>query len=107
MVALVENTDYFIDDSGPGGMGTKQLLVRTLDTVDATDTLTVDLSTYGINDDGFIGVLGFKHTTDNSVMVQEQPTTAVSGGVLTITVPAGSDNDPRYYIVWGIAKPNA
>lgn len=107
MAVLVKDTDYFVDDSGPGGMGTKTLVVRTLATVDAADTLTVDLVAFGINATGLMGVLGFKHTTDNSVMVQEQPTTTVSSGVLTITVPSGTDNDPRYYIIFGISRPNA
>lgn len=106
MAALTQDTDYFVSNALPTG-GVSCLLVRTLDTVDAADTLTVTLADYGINATGLIGVIGFKHTTDNSVMVQEQPTTSVTSGVLTITVPAGTDNDPRYYLIYGIAVPNA
>lgn len=104
MAALTQGTDYEIVDAGPGGMGVKQILVRTVNTADATDTLTVTLTDYGIAATGLIGVVGFKHTTDNSVMVQEQPTTAVSSGVLTLTVPAGTDNDARFYIIYGFRK---
>lgn len=108
MTAVTQGTDYEVIDAGVGGMAIKQLLVRTINTVDATNTLTVTLTNYGISATGLIGVLGFKHTTDNSGMVQEQPTTAVSSGVLTITVPAGTDNNSRFYIIFGISnKPAA
>jgi len=73
----------------------KSLVVTTKDTADASDTLDVDMSEYGINT--VLGIDGFKHTTNNSVIVKENPTTSVSSGTLTITVPAGSDNDMRVY----------
>jgi len=104
MGALTEGTDFFIIPDANNSL--RQVLVQTIETVDAGDTLTVDLSKYGIADSGFIGVLGFKHTTANSVSVQEQPTTAVTSGVLTLTVPAGTDDDPRYYIIYGWASTN-
>jgi len=108
MAAVTLGTDYEVIDAGVGGEAIKTLLVRTINTVDAADTLTVTLANYGITTTGLIGVLGFKHTTDNSVMVQEQPTTAVSSGVLTITVPAGTDNDSRFYVIYGLSnKPAA
>jgi len=104
MTAITQGTDYEVIDAGVGGMAIKTLLVRTINTVDASNTLTVTLANYGIAPTGLIGVIGFKHTTDNSVMVQEQPTTAVSSGVLTITVPSGSDNDSRFYLIFGMAN---
>lgn len=108
MAALTQGTDYEVIDSGVGGMGIKTILVRCINTVDAADTATVTLTNYGISATGLIGVLGFKHTTDNSVMVQEQPTTAVASGVLTLTVPAGTDNDSRFYLIFGLSnKPAA
>lgn len=100
MAALVEGTGYEISGVNRGDV-TNEIVIKTINTADATDTLTVDLTTYGISATGLIGVIGFKHTTDNSVMVQEQPTTAVSSGVLTITIPAGTDNDSRFYFVRG------
>lgn len=105
MTALTLNTDFFVGELAPNN-GFKMLLVQTKNTVDATNTLAITLANYGIGPAGLIGVLGFKHTTDNSVMVAEQPTTAVSAGVLTITVPSGTDNDPRYYIILGTSKTN-
>lgn len=103
MAALTQDTDYFVKQNGPN-VAFVQIMVQTKNTVDAADTLTVDLSKYGGNQ--LIGVLGFKHTTDNSVMVQEQPTTAVSGTTVTLTVPAGTDNDPRFYIIWATSGIN-
>ena len=104
MAALTEGTDYEVVDVGVGGMGIKEIFVRTINTADAADTLTVTLTDHGIAATGLVGVIGFKHTTDNSVMVQEQPTTSVSAGVLTLTIPAGTDNDSRFYIIYGIRK---
>ena len=72
---------------------TKIAYIETANTVDAADTFTFDLATVGGTT--FLGVLGCKHTTDNSVVVVENPTTAVSGTTITFTVPAGTDNDAR------------
>lgn len=103
MAALTEGTDYEVVGIQQGTCY-NEVLIKTINTVDAADTLTITLTEYGIAADGLIGVVGFKHTTDNSVMVQEQPTTAVSSGVLTLTVPAGTDNDARFYLVKGITS---
>lgn len=103
MAAAITDVDIYQVAPNPG---VSCLLVTTRNTVDATDTIDVNLPAYGINATGLIGVIGFKHTTDNSVMVQEQPTTAVASGVLTLTVPAGTDNDARFYLIYGLAKPN-
>lgn len=80
------------------------LLVETPNTADATDTIAITLADYGISK--FLFIIGNKHTTDNSVVVTEAPTTAVSAGVLTITVPAGTDNDKRLYLVIGAGDIN-
>lgn len=77
----------------------KSVVIETANTVDAGDTITVTLGNYGLTT--LLGVLGYKHTTDNSVVVTENPTTAVSAGVLTLTVVAGSDNDKRVYVLIG------
>lgn len=67
-------------------------------TVDATNTFTVDLAQY----DGsvLLGFLGYKQTTDDSVIVEEVDTSSVSGTVVTFTIAAGSDNDPRIITVF-------
>lgn len=101
MGALSEGTDYEIVGVDRGDV-TNEIVIKTINTVDAADTLTVDLTKYGIKAAGLMGVKGYKHTTDNSVSVTENPTTAVSSGTLTITVPAGTDNDARFYIVKGL-----
>jgi len=96
-----EGTDYIVKRVGNQG-GITQLLVRSLATVDAGDTMTITLPNYGIGKKGFIGIIAFSETTDNSVFAQEADTTAVSAaGVLTITVAAGTNNDRRHIIVYG------
>lgn len=89
---------------GPGALGKpvhflKQQVIMTPATADAADTIAVTLANYGITT--FLGIHGWKETTDGSVVVTENPTTAVSAGVLTITIPAGTDNDPRTYLIYG------
>ena len=101
MAALVEGTNYEVLGVNRGDVS-NEIVIKTINTVDAGDTLTVTLNKYGILATGLIGVVGFKHTTDNSVSVQEQPTTAVAAGVLTLTVPAGSDDDARFYFIKGL-----
>ena len=77
-----------------------KMVVITLDaTADDTDTYAVTLADHGIS--SFIGILGFIQTTANSVIVPEAPTTAVSSGVLTITVGGSTDNKQRTYIIVG------
>jgi len=78
----------------------KQLVIYTANTVDAADTFTLTYANYGITT--VLGVYGVKHTTDNSVIVAENPTTAVTSSVMTFTVPAGTDNDTRVAIVYYI-----
>ena len=81
-------------------------VVQTRNTVDAADTIAVTLGDIGIDDKGLLTVLGWKHTTDNSVIEAENPTTSVTSGVLTITVPAGTSDDLRVYEITGRSTPN-
>ena len=76
----------------------KSLIFETANTVDATNTIAVTYANYGITT--VHAIRGWKHTTDKSVVVEENPTTALSSGVFTITVPAGTDNDKRIYQLW-------
>ena len=85
--------------------GIKKIVVRTGTTVTAgTDTVTLTLADYGC--DRVLACYGVYHTTENSVMLQEDDfVTGVSAGVLTITtvdVGAGSatDNKKRVYTIW-------
>lgn len=68
------------------------------DGVDNADTFTLTLANYGAA--RVVGFLGFIHTTENSVIVQEQPTSAVSGGVATFTVGGATGNKARDYLIW-------
>jgi hypothetical protein len=74
--------------------------LETANTVDAGDTFTFDMATVGKTT--LLAVNGCKHTTDNSVVVSENPTTAVVGTTITFTVPAGTDDDIRIVKFWAI-----
>ena len=104
-MALTEGTDYEIVGSGTDGV-IKTIYIRTINTVDDSDEIDIDLTKYGISATGLMRVLGWIHTTANSIMAQEQPTTAVSSGTLTITVGGSTDNKQRYYEVVGFTEPN-
>jgi hypothetical protein len=81
-------------------MGITEVILRTGTTVTgATDTLTMTLADYGIN--RVLYVFGNVHTTDYSVMVEDDGTTAVASGVLTITTETGNNNKRRVYVVGG------
>ena len=73
----------------------KSIMIETPATADQTNTVVVTYSKYGITT--VLAVQGWKHTTDNSVCVAEDPTTSVTTSVMTITVPAGTDDDKRLY----------
>lgn len=98
MAVLVENTDYFIRRKG--GDEATDLAIYTVATVDDGDTLTVTLADYGIS--SVLAIKGFIHTTTDSVIVAEAPTTAVSAGVLTITVGGTTDNKKRAFEILAV-----
>ncbi len=105
MGQLTEGTDYEVMGVNRGDVY-NEIVIRTLNTVDAADYIEVDLTKYGISATGLMGVRGWKHTTDDSVAVAENPDTIVSGDTLTLTVPGGTNDDPRFYIIKGFAVPN-
>ena len=80
-------------------LGAKMLMIETVATADDGDTIVVDMSDYGMSQ--FLGILGQTHSTTDSVVITEAPTTAVSSGDLTITVGGSTDNKKRVFIVWG------
>jgi len=96
MAAITTST---ITDEIPA-LGRKMIMVETPTTADTGDTIVITLATYGIST--FLGILGFAHSTENSVVITEAPTTSVTTGTLTITT-GGSLNtdDKRVYIIWG------
>ena len=79
-------------------LGVKIIKVKLDDTADDTDTFTVDLTAYGCTN--IDGVFGFIETTTGSVIVAENPTTAVSSGTLTGTVTGSTDNKARTYYIY-------
>ena len=85
--------------------GIKKIVLRTGIVVEAgTDTVTVTLADFGC--DRVLACYGVYQMTEDSIMLQEDDfTTAVSAGVLTITtVDVGgndsTDNKKRVYTVW-------
>ena len=71
-------------------------------TVDAADTVAIDVyDLFGITK--VLIIEEFVHTTTDSVVKQEAlATTVVDGTTLTVTIPAGSDNDKRLITIYGI-----
>jgi len=81
-------------------MGRKIITVETANTADTADTIAITLADYGIST--FLAVTGYVHTTENSIVVEEAPTTAVASGVLTITVGGSTvSNKKRVYVIVG------
>jgi len=103
MTAITELTDFWINHGLPNA-GLKTLVVSCIDTVDNSDTLEVDLTKYGCG--AVLGVIGFTHTTENSVVIQEQPTTTMSGLTLTITVGGSSSDQVRHYLLFCASTEN-
>ena len=65
------------------------------------DTTTVDLmQAFGIT--RLLGIIGFTHTTPNSVLVEEAPTTSVGVNTLTITVGGATGTKARSFIIYGV-----
>jgi len=80
-------------------LGTKAIQITTATTAVSADTIAITLANYGITN--FLGIKGFVHTTENSVVVDEAPTTSVTSGVLTITVGGSAVTKKRMYQVFG------
>jgi len=80
-------------------LGAKTLIVTAPNTTDNADTIAITLADFGITT--FLGILGFTHSTEDSVIITEAPTTAVAAGVLTITVGGSTANKKRTFIVYG------
>ena len=105
MTALTEGTDYEIVGVQRGDVY-NEIVIRTINTVDDADTLAVDMTKYGIQASGLMGVVGYAHSTANSIVVAEDPTTTVSSGTITLTVTGSTDDLQRYYVVKDFAVPN-
>ena len=81
-------------------LGTKTIRVETANTADTADTIAITLADFGIGT--FLTIDGYTHSTEDSIVIAEAPTTAVAAGVLTITVGGSTNSDEkRIYIVNG------
>ena len=78
--------------------GVKVLQAVTPATADDTDTVTINLATYGCTN--IHGILGFQEGTTGSVITTEAPTTAVTSSSLVITIGGSTDNKVRTFIIW-------
>ena len=96
-----------ISESSPNA-GVKRVIIEAADTVDASDTIVIKLGSYGMSATGLLGVTEWLHTTDASVITPigfyqgnagGASTTAVSSGVLTITIGSGTNKTHVYEIV--------
>ena len=80
--------------------GRKMLMVETANTADTADTIVITLADHGMTT--FLSIDGSTHSTENSIVIKEAPTTAVSGGDLTITIGGSTNSDEkRVYLVYG------
>jgi len=97
-MADVSSSFTVIKEISEGGL-TKLYLTTTAETMDDGDTIAITMADYGMST--FQYVKGWIHTTLNSVLVAEDPTSAVSAGVLTLTIGGSTDNKARTYEVGG------
>ena len=79
-------------------VGVKQVIVHCPAAAENAHVLSVDLNRYNISN--VYAVRGIRHTTANSVLVLEAPTTAVTGKTLAITL-GGSGAGKRSYLIVG------
>lgn len=79
--------------------GRSEAVIETPDDSDSGDTFDVNLSDYGIKE--FLTIQGFIHQTLGSVVVPEDPTTAVADGVLTVTIGGSTSDKKRVYVIKG------
>jgi len=77
----------------------KRVLISVAATTMGGSTIAVTLADYGLKN--FLSIRGVKHTTANTNMTPEAPTTAVASGVLTITVGGAGTAAQRSYIITG------
>ena len=81
------------------GYALKKLLIETAATADDGDTIVLTLSDYGIAT--FLGHETYIETTAGSVIVNEASTSAVTSGVLTLTLAGSTDDKKRNIFVYG------
>jgi hypothetical protein len=79
-------------------VGSKKFIyVETPATADDGDTIALTLEKYGAKT--IEGIIGWTHSTTDSIVITEAPTTAVVTGVLTITIGGATDDKKRVFWV--------
>lgn len=92
MTALTPKISF----SGNREGGTKFVELETASTANHADTVAVTLADFGAS--AIKWIRAYRHTTDNSVVVDDDaPTTSVSNGVLTITIGGSTDGKKRFF----------
>jgi len=78
----------------------KFAVLELADTTDTNDTCAFDLGRAGITK--LWGISGYVHTTTDDVMTAEEPTTSVTGTILSIVIGGTAVyNKKRTYVLWG------
>ena len=89
------------NDAKNGNPMLKVGLVTLPATANNSDTTTVDLfKKFGML--RFLAIVGQTHSTANSIVVEEAPTTAVVNNTLTITVGGATGTKCREFLVYGV-----
>lgn len=72
------------------------------DTADATNTISIDVfEQFGMTK--VLAFRGYVHTTTDSVVAEETyVANTFTGTNLTVTIPAGTNNDKRFLVIYGI-----
>ena len=80
----------------------KWVAIEMPSTTDATDTLPIKLSDYGITT--LWDVMAWTHTTNDNIVITESTeiVTSVTTGTLTVTIQAGSNDKKRVILVGGV-----
>jgi len=97
--AITEGADGWLAKTVSPASEIIQLVIYTANTVDAGDTVAIDLSKYGMQTP--LAIFGNSHTAAGELET-EAPTVSVSGTTMTITVIGGTDDDTRSWVITGL-----
>lgn len=75
--------------------------VTTPTTADDGDVVTIDMyQLFGMT--RLMGIRGFTHSTEDSVIIIEAPTTVVNGTEVQVTIGGSTDNKKRCFVLYGL-----
>ena len=80
----------------------KWIAIETPDTADATDTIAITLSDFGITT--LWDVMAWTHSTTDDIIITESTeiTTSVTTGTLTVTIQGSTDDKKRVIMIGGV-----